>query len=165
MGETTINPEEYVINPPAFVFQPLVTAFFVSSMEEALLNALKSVFPSLNRTTTGGARQEFYNQFQREADERDRDLTEKYESDLDTTLIFVSVFSCIHLGRGVDGFSWGIGRSILCGHIRFHCRYSDQPPTRLHPIELWPPPDHSQQHQHLACPNWSRCHLPSMDWS
>ena len=133
-------------------------------MEEALLKALQSLFPSLNRTT-GGARQEFYDKFQREANERDRDLTERYESDLDTTLIFVSVFSCIYLGRGVDGFSWGIGRSILCGHIRFHCRYSDQPPTGLHPIELWSPPDHSQQHQHLACPNWSLCHLPSMDWS
>ena len=67
-----------------------MTAFFVSSFEEAVRKALQSFFPSINGPT-GGARQEFYNVFQREANERDRDFTEKYDSDLDTTLIFVSV--------------------------------------------------------------------------
>ena len=155
------------INPPAFVFQPLVTVFFISSLRDALLKALESLFPTLNRAT-GGARQEFYDKFQHEANERDRNFTEKYDSDLDTTLIFVSVLSCTHLGHGVNPFSWGIGRSILCRHIRFYCRYSDQSPTGLHAVELRPSPGYSQQHQLLArwaCHNWFRFHPPSMDWS
>ena len=77
--------------PPAFVFQPPVTTVFVSSLEEAVFKALSSLLQ--NRLgTTGGARHEFYDKFQREADERDRDFIKKYGSDLDTTLIFVSVF-------------------------------------------------------------------------
>ena len=75
-------------------------------MEEALLKALQSLFPSLNRTT-GGARQEFYDKFQREASERDRDLTERYESDLDTTLIFVSVFLAFTSVVALMGFPGG----------------------------------------------------------
>ena len=77
--------------PPAFVTQPPVTAFFVSSLEEAVFKALS--FLLQNRLgTTGGARHEFYDKFQCETDERDRDFIKKYGSDLDTTLIFVSVF-------------------------------------------------------------------------
>ena len=56
-----------------------------------MLKALTSLFPNL-LGTTGGARHEFYDKFQREADEHDRDFLTKYGSDLDTTLIFVSVF-------------------------------------------------------------------------
>ena len=57
-----------------------------------MLKAMSSLFPNLLGTTGGGARHEFYDKFQREADERDRDFIKKYGSDLDTTLIFVSVF-------------------------------------------------------------------------
>ena len=153
------------INPPAFVFQPLVTVSFVSSLEDAMRNALQSFFPSRTDGPTGNSRQEFYDKFQREANGHDNDFTEKYDSDLDTTLIFVSVLSYLHIGCGVNTFSWGVGRSILCGHVRFHRRYSDQSPTGLHTIELRHPPDYSQQHQHHAYPNWSLCPLPSMDWS
>ena len=75
--------------PPAFVSP--VTTIFVSSLEEAVCKALSSLLQ--NRLgTTGGARHEFYDKFQHEADERDRDFIKKYGSDLDTTLIFVSVF-------------------------------------------------------------------------
>ena len=64
---------------------------FVSRLEDAVFKALSSLLP--NRLgTTGGARHEFYDKFQREADEYDRDFLTKYGSDLDTTLIFVSVF-------------------------------------------------------------------------
>ena len=57
-----------------------------------MLKAMSSLFPNLLGTTGGGARHEFYDKFQREADEHDRDFMNKYGSDLDTTLIFVSVF-------------------------------------------------------------------------
>ena len=60
-------------------------------LEDAVFKALLSLLP--NRLgTTGGARYEFYDKFQREADEHDRDFLTKHGSDLDTTLIFVSVF-------------------------------------------------------------------------
>jgi len=37
---------------------------------------------------------EFYNKFQREMEEHDRDFEKRYDEDLNTTLIFVSVYSC-----------------------------------------------------------------------
>ena len=129
--------------------------------------ALEELLPDSRRTTVG-ARQDFYDKFQREASDHDRDFTEKYDLDLDTTLIFVGIFSCIHLGRGLHTFSWGIGRSVLRRHVRFHRLSSAQSPTGLRPIELRSPPGYSQQHQLLAwwaCHNWFRCHPSSMAWS
>lgn len=35
---------------------------------------------------------EFYNKFQREMEEHDRDFEKSYDEDLNTTLIFVSVY-------------------------------------------------------------------------
>jgi len=40
------------------------------------------------------SRVEFYNKFQREMDEHDRDFEKKYDEDLNTTLIFVCWFTC-----------------------------------------------------------------------
>lgn len=66
-----------------------------------MLKAFPSLFPNL-LGTTNSARDEFYNKFQRAADEYDRDFIKKYDGDLSTTLIFVSVFdryfeSCVNL--------------------------------------------------------------------
>jgi len=59
-------------------------------IEEALNRALGSYFPSIaSRTMT--ARAEFYDKYKREADEYDKDFIKKYDQDLNTTLIFVSV--------------------------------------------------------------------------
>ena len=67
-------------------------------LEEALSNALKSILgsssPGLN------PRVEFYNKFQREMEEHDRDFEKKYDEDLNTTLIFVSVHSRAGAGPG-----------------------------------------------------------------
>ena len=54
-----------------------------------MLKALPSLFPNLLGTSSS-ARVEFYDKFQREADEYDRDFMKKYDEDLNTTLIFVS---------------------------------------------------------------------------
>ena len=54
-----------------------------------MLKALPSLFPNLLGTTSS-ARVEFYDKFQREADDYDRDFVKKHEEDLNTTLIFVS---------------------------------------------------------------------------
>jgi hypothetical protein len=57
-----------------------------------MLKALPTLFPHLLGTASS-ARGEFYDKFQREADEYDRDFIKKYDEDLNTTLIFVS-FLC-----------------------------------------------------------------------
>ena len=85
-----------------------------------MLKALPSLFPNLPGTASS-ARDEFYNKFQREADEYDRDFMKKYDEDLNITLIFVSVCFRIHTPIvALTRFSYGIGRSVLCRHIRFH---------------------------------------------
>lgn len=38
------------------------------------------------------ARNEFYAEYQREADDHDREFLKKYEDDLNTSLIFVSIY-------------------------------------------------------------------------
>ena len=58
-------------------------------LEAALRDALRSV---LSGTVTGvNPRVEFYNKFQREMEEHDQDFNSKYDEDLNTTLIFVSI--------------------------------------------------------------------------
>ncbi|KAF9784030.1 hypothetical protein BJ322DRAFT_1007821, partial [Thelephora terrestris] len=49
-----------------------------------------------------GARVEFYDKFQREADEYDRDFMRKYDEDLNTTLIFAGLFSAVTSAFIVD---------------------------------------------------------------
>ena len=63
----------------------------IFSLEDAMRKALPSLFPNLLGTTSS-ARVEFYDKFQRVADEYDHDFIGKCGGDLDTTLIFVSVF-------------------------------------------------------------------------
>ena len=78
----------------------LIYAIFSSNrgrLEDALRSALKSV---LGGTGPGvNPRMEFYNKFQREMEEHDRDFEKKYDEDLNTTLIFVSICSYAG-GRG-----------------------------------------------------------------
>ena len=84
------------IGQPAFAFRPWLTPFSISSLEEALLKALPSLFPNFPGAVSDTRVEfyrEFYDKFQREADEYDRDFMRKYDEDLNTTLIFVSVFS------------------------------------------------------------------------
>ena len=52
--------------------------------------ALPYLFLDLDGTASS-ARVEFYNRSQRAADDYDRDFIKKYDEDLDTTLILVSV--------------------------------------------------------------------------
>ena len=60
---------------------------------EDTLNALRKVLEQLsasNKPAEVDSRRHFYNMFNREADEYDRDFHKKYHDDLNTTLIFVS---------------------------------------------------------------------------
>ena len=63
----------------------------VSSLEGAIIRALETHF-SRNGGTVNSARVDFYNKFQRAADDHDRDFVKQYGGDLDTTLIFVGLF-------------------------------------------------------------------------
>ena len=113
----------------------LLTPFFVTSLEEAVQNALKNYFP--RPEATANVRTQFYKNFQHEADEHDKDFVGKYNADLDTTLIFVCLLSFfINLVTVLTWILWRIGWSVLCSHIRFHHRCPDPAPTRLQPIEL-----------------------------
>jgi hypothetical protein len=58
-------------------------------LEEALREALKSVLSKAGPGVNPRAR--FHNKFQREVEEHDQDLEKKYDEDLNTTLIFVSI--------------------------------------------------------------------------
>ena len=56
-----------------------------------MLKALPTLFPNLLGTTRNpGA--EFYDKFLRAADDHDRGFVKKYDEDLNSTLVFVSVF-------------------------------------------------------------------------
>ena len=66
------------------------TVFLVISFEDALNDALQNYFPRLEPTR--GVRFEFYNKFQSEAGEYDRDFLDKHNGDLDNGLIFVGLF-------------------------------------------------------------------------
>lgn len=61
-----------------------------------MLKALPTLFPHL-LGNINNARMEFYDKFQREADEYDRDFMKKYDEDLNTTLIFVRVLLFIRV--------------------------------------------------------------------
>jgi len=55
-----------------------------------MLKTLTSLF-SNHHGTASDPRADFYDKFQREAEEHDRDFLRKYDEDLNTTLIFVSI--------------------------------------------------------------------------
>ena len=89
-GGTDYQPKS--VGPISTVhLRPVLTTFSVPSLEDAMLKALPTLFPHLLGAASG-ARGEFYDKFQREADEYDRDFMKKYDEDLNTTLIFVGVF-------------------------------------------------------------------------
>ena len=117
-----------------------------------MLKALPSLFPN-HLGTASGARVEFYDKFKREADEYDRDFMKKYEEDLNTTLIFVSILSTSTSTLLLIRLFGGLGRFVLRGHLGFHRRRSAKPPTGLHKNELCPPPDY-RQHLAWEYPNW-----------
>ena len=78
-------------DPIHFFNLPTVPFRFFSS-EDALKEFLLKFLQSHSQPPPGLARSscaEFYDKFQSEADEYDRDLMHKHEQDLDTTLIFV----------------------------------------------------------------------------
>ncbi|KAF9782345.1 hypothetical protein BJ322DRAFT_215262 [Thelephora terrestris] len=98
---STICMEVAAISPKACVqsmapppSKPLLIAVFVSSLEDAMLKALSTLFPHL-LGTEDNARVEFYKEFQRQTSNHDREFIKKYDDDLSTTLIFAGLFSAV----------------------------------------------------------------------
>ena len=77
-----------------------------------MLKALPSLFPNLLGNSSS-ARGEFYDKFQREADEYDRDFMKKYDEDLNITLIFVSAWFCVCVRRGVYSVLRGVQAGLF----------------------------------------------------
>ena len=57
-----------------------------------MLKALPTLFPNIIGMASN-PRVEFFEKFDRAADDHDRNFIKKYDEDLNTTLIFVSTFS------------------------------------------------------------------------
>ena len=108
-----------------------MTAYFVRSLENAIRKALRSLHSDPSGTASDNPRAEFYDMFGREAEERDREFTKKYDEDLDTTLIFVSPFSTPTSIVALICFSGEIGRSVFRGRNWFHYRRPAKHPTKL----------------------------------
>ena len=107
-------------------------------------SALKDFFHPLE--STSNARDKFYNKFKREAEDYDKEFSDKYGGDLDTTLIFVCL--PLFLSILVVMLNWLLrtGCFVLRRRIRVHHRHPDPAPTRLHTIELRSPLDDGQFH-------------------
>ena len=105
-----------------------------------MLKVLPTLFPHF-LGTANSARVDFYNKFQREADDYDRDFTKKYDEDLNTTLIFVCVFIFSSTFPVVLTICllWGIGRFVFCSCICFYRRCRKLALTGLHTIQLHRP--------------------------
>ena len=83
----------------AFDSKPLLT-FSLPSLERAVGSALKNYFTPLRPTSD--ARVDFYNKFKREAEDYDKEFLDKYDGDLDTTLIFVGLPLIINFGCDIN---------------------------------------------------------------
>ena len=77
-----------------------------------MLKASPSLFPNL-LGTSASARAEFYDKFQREADELDKDFMKRYGEDLNTTLILVCFSFRIPVGCGVHLIFRGVQGGFL----------------------------------------------------
>ena len=87
-----------------------------------VLDALRLLVEQLsasNKTPEVDPRQHFYQMFNREADEYDKDFHHKYHDDLNTTLIFVGR----SLSKPCIDADISPGRTLLCCGFRLHCRY------------------------------------------
>ena len=93
----------------------------VSAWRMLCLRHCQAFFRSPPGTTSNPA-VEFYNKFHRAADDHDRDFIKKYDEDLNSTLIFVSIFS-MHFDSRMNP-TLGIGRFVLRSNIHFYYRCS-----------------------------------------
>ena len=90
----------------------LQITLLLSASPRSLCRIRLSARTSSKLGTAGGAPVEFYNEFQREADQHDRDLLGKYECDLNAALI-LRIFFFVHLNRGANA-KVSLGNRPVC---------------------------------------------------
>ena len=95
----------------------------------SLQSALKEFLEPLR---TNDSRVDFFAIYRKEAAEFDKDYVQKYDEDLNTTLIFVSGAVRIYLVHADS--AWQPGRSVLRSQLRLRNRYPIQ--TRTGPKRL-----------------------------
>jgi len=76
----------------------LITASPPITSHRSLHSALKEFFEPLR---TNDSRADFFAVYRKESDEFDRDYTRKYDEDLNTSLIFVSLTSALGCAAGL----------------------------------------------------------------
>jgi len=122
-GEGTHCPREGTYHRPASVPSLLccdkdhthLLAF--QSLEKTLRDVLE---PLLNKNGSSDPRTMFYTKFKEEVDEHDDDLQKMHGGDLDTTLIFVSLFPLTEPTWLMRSGGW----SVLGHNLRIHNRHS-----------------------------------------
>jgi hypothetical protein len=102
MEKQTIGPTACVQLPPS-VFRPLLTPFFVSSLEEATVEA---PLPKNPPGSVNNAHTRFYETFKRVTWQYDPDFVAKRHQELNSMLILVSAFFHV-LDGGADLFFRG----------------------------------------------------------
>ena len=99
-AEVTIDSSVCLNGFPSSCQNALLTGHLVTSLEDAIRNVLKGDSPRVEPTRN--ARVEFYNTFQREVHEYDRNFLGKWNADLDTSLVPVSPCPSLRLNSHVD---------------------------------------------------------------
>ena len=83
---------------------------------ERAIKELKPTPTNIDPTT------KFWTVYQKAADEYDRDLLDRYARDLDTTLLFVRMFTFLVCLMSLQPRSFSVlGGSLLCCYHNFHC--------------------------------------------
>ena len=114
---------------------------FQSGQTGKVLLYLMAVSLTLSCSQKKGASQEdhqarFYADYRKVAEEYDKDFLDKYDEDLNTTLIFVSITSSLG-GRALIKL---LGWSIFCCRLRVHHRSRPPATTGLRRRDSSPPP-------------------------
>ena len=112
------------------------------------------------RSTPEDIRSRFYEDYRKVADEYDKEFNKRYDEDLNTTLIFVSLESCSDVTYVL---TWITGWSILRRHFRLH--HSSRLPTPARPKRRNrrpPPRPHLQDRQYYF--RRRRSYTPAVVW-
>ena len=106
-------------------------------------------------------RLDFYTMYKRETTEYDTEYMQKYNEDLNTTLIFVRLSTTF--GRYI-ALTVLLGRSVLGCQLRLRHRRPVETPARSHRTIRSLPPSHSPQPRPIHCPRRKSHRSQTVGW-
>ena len=115
-------------------------------------------FQPIKHDDTG---RDFYTMYKRETMEYDTEYMQKYNEDLNTTLIFVS----LHISHHYITLNIFAGRSVLRSQLRLRHRRPVEPPARLRRTVRSLPPSNPLQPQPVCRSRRRPYGSSSMEWS